>query len=130
MIVTRNSKSSNGSKVFSRRVKANARERNRMHGLNAALDRLRKYIPIDSITIGSNPGKIQKLSKIETLRLARNYIIVLTEVLRFNELLNCLTFGRLLSYGLSQQTVNAIAYRLNVQPKHLLNCDSNTVSII
>jgi hypothetical protein len=26
-----------------RRHKANARERNRMHGLNAALDRLRKY---------------------------------------------------------------------------------------
>lgn len=30
-------------KVKLRRSKANARERNRMHGLNAALDRLRKY---------------------------------------------------------------------------------------
>lgn len=31
-----------GSKMKARRCKANARERNRMHGLNAALDRLRR----------------------------------------------------------------------------------------
>lgn len=31
-----------GYKVKTRRFKANARERNRMHGLNAALDRLRR----------------------------------------------------------------------------------------
>nr|AAH94611.1 Neurod1 protein [Mus musculus] len=42
-----------------RRMKANARERNRMHGLNAALDNLRKVVPCYS--------KTQKLSKIETL---------------------------------------------------------------
>uniref|UniRef100_A0A8I3NVF4 Neuronal differentiation 1 n=2 Tax=Canis lupus familiaris TaxID=9615 RepID=A0A8I3NVF4_CANLF len=45
-----------------RRMKANARERNRMHGLNAALDNLRKVVPCYS--------KTQKLSKIETLRLS------------------------------------------------------------
>ncbi|NXV85142.1 NDF2 factor, partial [Calonectris borealis] len=43
-----------------RRQKANARERNRMHDLNAALDNLRKVVPCYS--------KTQKLSKIETLR--------------------------------------------------------------
>lgn len=40
-----------------RRFKANARERNRMHSLNDALDKLRKSIPIESVCIGSNPGK-------------------------------------------------------------------------
>ena len=40
-----------------RRFKANARERNRMHSLNDALDKLRKSIPIQSVSIGSNPGK-------------------------------------------------------------------------
>uniref|UniRef100_A0A6I8PDW2 BHLH domain-containing protein n=1 Tax=Ornithorhynchus anatinus TaxID=9258 RepID=A0A6I8PDW2_ORNAN len=56
-----------------RRVKANARERTRMHGLNDALDSLRRVMPCYS--------KTQKLSKIETLRLARNYIWALSEVL-------------------------------------------------
>ncbi|XP_009994629.1 PREDICTED: ceramide kinase-like protein [Chaetura pelagica] len=55
-------------------MKANARERNRMHGLNAALDNLRKVVPCYS--------KTQKLSKIETLRLAKNYIWALSEILR------------------------------------------------
>ncbi len=45
-----------GTKYVNRRFKANARERNRMHGLNEALDRLRKCVPIKCITIGSNPG--------------------------------------------------------------------------
>ncbi|KAJ8403393.1 hypothetical protein AAFF_G00351650 [Aldrovandia affinis] len=57
-----------------RRVKANARERNRMHGLNDALESLRKIVPCYS--------KTQKLSKIETLRLAKNYIWALSEILR------------------------------------------------
>uniref|UniRef100_A0A1I7VW30 BHLH domain-containing protein n=1 Tax=Loa loa TaxID=7209 RepID=A0A1I7VW30_LOALO len=45
-----------------RRQKANTRERNRMHGLNRALDKLRQRVPITT--------QHQKLSKIETLRLA------------------------------------------------------------
>ncbi|KAG5836568.1 hypothetical protein ANANG_G00256710, partial [Anguilla anguilla] len=57
-----------------RRVKANARERSRMHGLNDALENLRSVMPCYS--------KTQKLSKIETLRLARNYIWALSEALR------------------------------------------------
>ncbi|KAJ8416928.1 hypothetical protein AAFF_G00328060 [Aldrovandia affinis] len=54
-----------------RRMKANTRERNRMHGLNDALESLRKVVPCYS--------KTQKLSKIETLRLAKNYIWALSE---------------------------------------------------
>lgn len=46
-----------------RRQKANYRERNRMHGLNRALDNLRQCVPLTT--------QHQKLSKIETLRLAR-----------------------------------------------------------
>ena len=56
-------------KLKIRRVKANSRERTRMHGLNNALDALREHVPCYS--------KTQKLSKIETLRLARNYICAL-----------------------------------------------------
>ncbi|XP_006003536.1 neurogenin-1 [Latimeria chalumnae] len=58
----------------SRRVKANDRERNRMHNLNAALDHLRSVLP-------SFPDDT-KLTKIETLRFAHNYIWALSETLR------------------------------------------------
>uniref|UniRef100_A0A8C5L6Y1 Neurogenin 1 n=1 Tax=Jaculus jaculus TaxID=51337 RepID=A0A8C5L6Y1_JACJA len=58
----------------SRRVKANDRERNRMHNLNAALDALRNVLP-------SFPDDT-KLTKIETLRFAYNYIWALAETLR------------------------------------------------
>ena len=54
-------------KLKQRRVKANTRERSRMHGLNVSLDLLRKVVPCYSTN--------QKLSKIETLRLAKNYIV-------------------------------------------------------
>ncbi|NP_001116895.1 neurogenin-1 [Xenopus tropicalis] len=57
-----------------RRVKANDRERNRMHNLNSALDELRGILP-------SFPDDT-KLTKIETLRLAHNYIWALSETLR------------------------------------------------
>ncbi|XP_026524405.1 neurogenin-2 [Notechis scutatus] len=58
----------------SRRLKANNRERNRMHNLNAALDALREVLP----TFPEDA----KLTKIETLRFAHNYIWALTETLR------------------------------------------------
>ena len=75
-------------------------------------------------------GKSQKLSKIETLRLARNYIMALTEILRYNQSMSYLTLGRLLCSGLSHTTVNAIAFRLNVESRMLLKCDPNIDSII
>uniref|UniRef100_A0A8C8RTP2 Neurogenin 2 n=1 Tax=Pelusios castaneus TaxID=367368 RepID=A0A8C8RTP2_9SAUR len=58
----------------SRRLKANNRERNRMHNLNAALDALREVLP----TFPEDA----KLTKIETLRFAHNYIWALSETLR------------------------------------------------
>ncbi|XP_066535301.1 neurogenin-3 [Hoplias malabaricus] len=57
-----------------RRAKANDRERHRMHNLNSALDALRSVLP-------TFPDE-QKLTKIETLRFAHNYIWALTETLR------------------------------------------------
>ncbi|XP_030060801.1 neurogenin-3 [Microcaecilia unicolor] len=57
-----------------RRVKANDRERNRMHNLNSALDALRSVLP-------TFPDDA-KLTKIETLRFAHNYIWALTETLQ------------------------------------------------
>ncbi|KAM4808271.1 neurogenin-2 [Rhinophrynus dorsalis] len=57
-----------------RRIKANNRERNRMHNLNSALDALREVLP-------SLPEDA-KLTKIETLRFAHNYIWALSETLR------------------------------------------------
>ena len=57
-----------------RRSKANDRERSRMHGLNEALDELRSVLP----GITAEEGK---LTKIETLRFAYNYISALQETL-------------------------------------------------
>lgn len=56
-----------------RRIKANDRERNRMHMLNEALDRLRCVLP----TFPEDT----KLTKIETLRFAHSYIYALSEAL-------------------------------------------------
>lgn len=60
-------------KVRLRRQKANCRERNRMHGLNRALDNLRQCVPLTT--------QHQKLSKIETLRLARFLILLFFQLL-------------------------------------------------
>lgn len=56
-----------------RRQKANDRERNRMHTLNEALERLRCVLP----TFPEDT----KLTKIETLRFAHNYIWALSQTL-------------------------------------------------
>lgn len=60
-----------------RRVKANDRERHRMHNLNSALDALRDVLP----TLPDDA----KLTKIETLRFAHNYIWALMETLRMGD---------------------------------------------
>lgn len=57
-----------------RRMKANDRERHRMHNLNSALDALRSILPA--------LPEDTKMTKIETLRFAHNYIWALTETLR------------------------------------------------
>lgn len=56
-----------------RRMKANDRERNRMHTLNEALEKLRLVLP----TFPEDT----KLTKIETLRFAHNYIFSLVQLL-------------------------------------------------
>ena len=48
----------------------NARERRRMHDLNDALDELRTVIPY------AHSPSVRKLSKIATLLLAKNYILM------------------------------------------------------
>ena len=53
------------------RLKINGRERKRMHDLNAALDGLREVMPY------AHGPSVRKLSKIATLLLARNYILML-----------------------------------------------------
>ncbi|KAM9839425.1 neurogenic differentiation factor 6-B-like [Aulostomus maculatus] len=88
-------------RVRLRRIEANARERNRMHSLNNALDSLRRVVPCYS--------KTQKLSKIETLRLARNYIWALSEILSTGRRPDLLAFVQTLCKGLSQPTTNLVA---------------------
>ncbi len=99
-------------KLKQRRVKANTRERSRMHGLNEALDVLRKYVPCYS--------KTQKLSKIETLRLARNYISVLSTILKEGRRPDNVTFAKALSKGMSQNTMNLVAGCLQLNPRCLM----------
>lgn len=95
-----------------RRVKANARERMRMHDLNSALDNLRKVVPCYS--------KTQKLSKIETLRLAKNYILALGEILRNGKRPDVVTYVQMLCKGLSQPTTNLVAGCLQLNTRNFL----------
>ncbi|XP_072300279.1 neurogenic differentiation factor 1 [Eucyclogobius newberryi] len=103
-----------------RRMKANARERNRMHGLNDALESLRKVVPCYS--------KTQKLSKIETLRLAKNYIWALSEILRSGKAPDLMSFVQALCKGLSQPTTNLVAGCLQLNPRTFLPEQSGELS--
>ncbi|KAH6937468.1 hypothetical protein HPB50_000730 [Hyalomma asiaticum] len=97
------------SKFRQRRHKANARERQRMHGLNAALDTLRRRVPINHQEPGS---AVPRLSKIETLRLAKNYIGALAETLRQGSPME------------ATATVNLIAGQLRLSPRAIAVPDS------
>uniref|UniRef100_A0A3Q2TA75 Neuronal differentiation 4 n=1 Tax=Fundulus heteroclitus TaxID=8078 RepID=A0A3Q2TA75_FUNHE len=107
-----------------RRIKANARERSRMHGLNDALENLRSIMPCHS--------KTQKLSKIETLRLARNYICALSEALEGGLSTESRAFMETLCKGLSQPTTNLVSpasSHLQLSPK-LLHCFLSVYSTV
>ncbi|KAK6470130.1 neurogenic differentiation factor 2-like [Huso huso] len=95
-----------------RRQKANSRERTRMHDLNSALDNLRKVVPCYS--------KTQKLSKIETLRLAKNYIWALSEILRSGKRPDVVSYVQTLCKGLSQPTTNLVAGCLQLNSRNFL----------
>ncbi|KAH8856683.1 Neurogenic differentiation factor 1 [Schistosoma japonicum] len=99
-------------RLKNRRIRANARERSRMHGLNHALELLRRHVPTFSTT--------QRLSKIETLRLAKNYIKTLSELLLANKTPTPLEMALHLTDGLSQNTSNLIANTLQVNPRVLI----------
>uniref|UniRef100_A0A182JPN0 BHLH domain-containing protein n=1 Tax=Anopheles christyi TaxID=43041 RepID=A0A182JPN0_9DIPT len=130
-----------GSGVLSlvKRKKANLRERNRMHGLNDALDRLRMCVPLPaSLTTatvrsddaqGATPTPPQKLSKIDTLRLAQNYILVLLEVLRTGRGLKYERLLTTLGRRLSQNTTNLLRSKLTfdqqLQAGLLDGCDGS-----
>lgn len=62
------------------RVSATKRERARMHKLNKAYDKLRQVVP----KLGGCDSRNERLSKIATLRLAIDYISMLTEYLAGN----------------------------------------------
>ena len=72
---TVNDNSTTGDELTDLRLKINSRERKRMHDLNSALDGLREVIPY-----ARNPS-VRKLSKMATLLLARNYILMLTKTI-------------------------------------------------
>jgi len=65
----------NKDEVQDLRLKVNSRERKRMHDLNVAMDGLREVMPY------AHGPSVRKLSKIATLLLARNYILMLSNSL-------------------------------------------------
>uniref|UniRef100_A0A182SKY6 BHLH domain-containing protein n=1 Tax=Anopheles maculatus TaxID=74869 RepID=A0A182SKY6_9DIPT len=80
-----------------RRLKANDRERNRMHTLNEALEKLR-------LTLPTFPEDT-KLTKIETLRFAYNYIFSLVQLLELDGSIQ-LDLEKLQSLTLSGERIN------------------------
>jgi hypothetical protein len=100
-----------------RRIKANGRERERMKGLNEQLEVLRETIPCFSFS--------QKLSKIETLRLAKNYIEALTQMISTNQIPDNTHFAQLLCKDLSPNTMNLVAATLSLNPRLLQQNDEN-----
>ncbi|CAH0749939.1 unnamed protein product [Diatraea saccharalis] len=95
-----------------RRMKANDRERNRMHMLNEALDRLRCVLP----TFPEDT----KLTKIETLRFAHNYIFALSQTLESLDNLNsgnipsegyALNYEKLQQYSIAGEKIAKDAFR-------------------
>nr|CDS25803.1 neurogenic differentiation factor 1 [Hymenolepis microstoma] len=104
-------------RMRNRRARANDRERNRMHGLNRALEALRQRMPVFAAN--------QRLSKIETLRLAKNYIRALTDIVQSDNggsdsQPDSLKMALTLTEGLSQNTTNLVAGALKVSPRVLL----------
>lgn len=95
-----------------RRMKANDRERNRMHNLNEALEKLRLALP----TFPEDT----KLTKIETLRFAHNYIFALEQILDTGSPIN-LDLEKLQSLTLSGERITKELFDaifVNPSPHH------------
>ncbi|KAL9868596.1 LOW QUALITY PROTEIN: class E basic helix-loop-helix protein 22 [Geothlypis trichas] len=73
------------------RLNINARERRRMHDLNDALDELRAVIPY------AHSPSVRKLSKIATLLLAKNYILMQAQAREMRRLVAYLNQGQAIS---------------------------------
>nr|XP_033788688.1 class E basic helix-loop-helix protein 22 [Geotrypetes seraphini] len=86
------------------RLNINARERRRMHDLNDALDELRAVIPY------AHSPSVRKLSKIATLLLAKNYILMQAQALEeMRRLVAYLNQGQALSAASSLPSSAAVA---------------------
>ena len=106
------------------RVMANRRERIRMKKLNSALDQLRQRFPIPSINHDKRSSRLGsslvqtfepfKLSKIDILRLARNYIFALTQVTQRNDPLDLMTYQEIITFGISPAAATSIHYMFEV----------------
>ncbi|XP_050342345.1 basic helix-loop-helix neural transcription factor TAP [Nymphalis io] len=108
-----------------RRMKANDRERNRMHMLNEALDRLRCVLP----TFPEDT----KLTKIETLRFAHNYIFALSQTLESLDNINSgqlpagelsFNYDKLQNYPIAEK-VNKDAFRDMFVPSKSDECSGD-----
>lgn len=126
-----------------RRMKANDRERNRMHTLNEALERLR-------LTLPTFPEDT-KLTKIETLRFAHNYIFSLVQLVESDGAVN-FDLEKLQSLTLSGEKINkeifdamfvnpspyyqpsnafsSYDFYNSMQQYHTLNVDPNTSHVV
>ncbi|CAG5116151.1 unnamed protein product [Candidula unifasciata] len=79
------------------RLNINSRERRRMHDLNDALDELRSVIPY------AHSPSVRKLSKIATLLLAKNYILMQAHALE--------EMRRIIAYLNHHSAVDALPYQ-------------------
>lgn len=112
------------------RRKINSRERKRMQDLNIAMDALREvmvpYVSPPSSTSSSqsqNPGATpgRRLSKISTLILARNYILLLGSSLQeMRRLLGELTMGMGINTGPVSRLLLTGGWPLISSPSHIL----------
>ncbi|CRK96826.1 CLUMA_CG010060, isoform A [Clunio marinus] len=99
-----------------RRIKANDRERNRMHSLNEALERLR-------LTLPTFPEDT-KLTKIETLRFAHNYIFALSQIVECGYSMKTFDLEKLQSLTLSGEKITKEIFEalfLNQSPFYFSN---------
>lgn len=87
------------------RLKINSRERRRMHDLNSALDGLREVMPY------ANGPSVRKLSKIATLLLAKNYILMLNSSLE--------EMKKLVSDVYQTHPIRSRAPPAHLQPSHV-----------
>ncbi|XP_039080021.1 class E basic helix-loop-helix protein 22 [Hyaena hyaena] len=93
------------------RLNINARERRRMHDLNDALDELRAVIPY------AHSPSVRKLSKIATLLLAKNYILMQAQALEeMRRLVAYLNQGQALSAASLPSSAAAAAAAAALHP--------------